>query len=711
MPDSENPSAARQIKGIPAQPGEHCTTTYGDWTRPEQWVWDQVCLGNEADFNKEEKLSEELDPGNGDVWRQDRAISSSFLETILLHEPYRSALPRQGVRIRGAWLRDTLDLENAVLDRVWWLDKSRVECDVKLNSLRSSCGISFEGSVFTGAVDLSLSQIGQLNLDGARCSGELDMNQIEVNGSLLMRKAEFRSGINFIAAKVKGLLQMDGARCSGELDMNQIEVNGGLLMRKAEFRSGIDLIAANVKGHLQMDGARLLGGELQMGRIKIDGDLCIRSKEADLKSVSMNGVQVGGQLDLSNANIGELKMYSLDVNGRMLMEEAKFSKFELRGATVRHLYMSGVECKGELILNSLAVKGSLRMDNARFSKFKLESATIGGVFDLSGARCNGKEGTVNIYGLDLNGDMLMKKAEFPNVQLRYARIGGRVDISRGRFTSMDLTGSSIKTVLQMGSDDTSKATWSGKSSLLLLRNTLVDAVQAPPNLNPFPKKLDLNGFKYTHLGEGREEEREELREDDSDMGSRKPEWFIDYWLEKNRSYSPQPYLQLAGVLRNMGHPVKADAILYAGKERERREIRIRSKEGKRGEISKWIGLTLLQYTIGYGYRLRYSIYWGSLFFIMGVLAFAWAYQGNPVTCEPVIPKTYSWRPFFSALLSPDTYAFSLDLLLPVVKLNECHSKILSKLPDLPRYYFYIHEFVGYFFGTFVLAGLSGITKK
>ena len=491
--------------------------------------------------------------------------------------------------------------------------------------------------------------------------------------------------------------------------MNQIEVTVVLFMRKAEFKSGIDLIAAKVKGHLQMDRA-MLDGELNLGPLNIDGDLYIR-KGAELSSVPMKGVQVGGLLDLSNAKIGELNIYSLDVNGRLAMEEAKFKKFELKGSTVRHLHMSGAECKGELILNSLAVKGSLRMDNARFSKFKLESATIGGVFDLSCARCNGKEGTVNIYGLDLNGDMLMKKAEFPNVELRYARIGGCVDISRGRFTSMDLTGSSIKTVLQMGSDDTSKATWSGKSSLLLLRNTVVDAVQAPPNLNPFPKKLDLNGFKYTHLGEGREEEREELREDDSDMGSREPEWFIDYWLEKNRSYSPQPYLQLAEVLRNMGHPVKADYILFEGKKRERREIRIRSKGGKCREKLKYAWLTLLQKTIGYGYRLRYAIYWGSLFFIMGVLFFAWAIQGSPVTCEYVKPQTYSWHLFFSGLKCIETYAFSLDLLLPIVKLNDCHSKILPMLPDWARYYFYVHELVGYFFGSFVVAGLSGITKK
>ncbi len=329
---------------------------------------------------------------------------------------------------------------------------------------------------------------------------------------------------------------------------------------------------------------------------------------------------------------------------------------------------------------------------------------------MSGARCNGEGGSVNIYGLDLNGDMLMTNAEFPNVQLRYARIGGCVDISGGTFTSMDLTGSSITTVLQMGSADTSKATWAGASSLLLLRDTAVDTVQAPLEVKAFPDDLDLNGFKYTHfhLSEWRGKERKKSTENDSEMSPRKFEWFID-WLKRN-SYSPQPYLQLAGVLRNMGHPVKADDVLFEGKKCERREIK------KRGEISKWIGLIMLESTIGYGYRYLRTIPWVMGLIFIGALFFAGAYQDNSVNCEtsifkPVIMQTFSRDIFLSRLMSPETYAFSLDLLLPVVKLNDCHYKILPMLPYWARYYFYIHELLGYILGYFVVAGLSGITKK
>jgi len=343
------------------------------------------------------------------------------------------------------------------------------------------------------------------------------------------------------------------------------------------------------------------------------------------------------------------------------------------------------------------------MKKARFSKFELKSATIGGVFDMSGAMCNGAGGTVYMYGLDLTGDMLMTDAQFSHVDLRYAKIGGRVDIAGGRFASMDLTGSSIRTVLQMGSNDASKVTWlSGECSRLLLRNTVVDAVQAP-QLDAFPAVLDLNGFKYAHLGEWRGEERKKLTEEYSDMSSRESKWFIG-WLERNRSYSPQPYLQLAEVLRNMGHPVKANDVLFAGKKSERKEIWNRIKVGKYGvklkEAFKWAWLFLLQITIGYGYRYLYALGWVAVFTIIGAIFFALACHGSPIDCEgmPIKP----WR--------LESLAFSFDLLLPIVKLNECHYKIFSKLGNW-RYYFYFHELLGYSLGSFVVAGLSGITKK
>jgi hypothetical protein len=172
------------------------------------------------------------------------------------------------------------------------------------------------------------------------------------------------------------------------------------------------------------------------------------------------------------------------------------------------------------------------------------------------------------------------------------------------------------------------------------------------------------------------------------MASYEPEWFVK-WLEKDKNYSPQPYQQLAGVLRTMGHPDKANTILYEGKERER------SEEKGRGHRSKWLGLSILKWTMGYGYGYRYfrSLAWVILFTSIGAL----------VVHTTGIGKGWSL---------PKMLGFSFDLLLPLVKLDESHYKLLSeKISGWQYYYFYVHKLVGYILASFVAAGLSGITKK
>ena len=91
-------------------------TEENSWTPQEKWVWEQVCVGKIADFNKAEGYGGELDPKKPEGWPSNRILRPEFLETILLHEPYSGALTRKGVRIVGARFTEALDLSNAALD-------------------------------------------------------------------------------------------------------------------------------------------------------------------------------------------------------------------------------------------------------------------------------------------------------------------------------------------------------------------------------------------------------------------------------------------------------------------------------------------------------------------------------------------------------------------------------------------------------------------
>jgi hypothetical protein len=57
---------------------------------------------------------------------------------------------------------------------------------------------------------------------------------------------------------------------------------------------------------------------------------------------------------------------------------------------------------------------------------------------------------------------------------------------------------------------------------------------------------------------------------------------------------------------------------------------------------------------------------------------------------------------------PIGLSYSFDMLLPVIRLREKHYAI--DLAGPARYYFYCHKIMGWVLASFLLAGLSGLTK-
>jgi len=128
---------------------------------------------------------------------------------------------------------------------------------------------------------------------------------------------------------------------------------------------------------------------------------------------------------------------------------------------------------------------------------------------------------------------------------------------------------------------------------------------------------------------------------------------------------------------------KANDILFASNKRAM------EREWRRGEIFAWAWSGLRRVFIGFGYRTHYSIYW-----VIGFVAFgAWAFRR---------PNTFRIRTRRLAV------AYSLDMLLPLISLREAHDRI--DLQGWPHYYFYFHKTMGYVLASFLIAGLSGLTK-
>jgi hypothetical protein len=214
---------AEQLQGPPPSPGEPCQVRPRDsWLSQERWVWKQVCEGKIADFNTVQGYGGTLDPRKLEGWSEKRVLSPQFLETILLYEPFRSALPRYGVRIKGGWFQKPLDISHATLAHPLVLWNCRFEADVRFDGVKTSDQLALMGSKFTGLLSMDSLQVGS----------SLYMNVAEF-GAVVLRGAKIDNQLNMSSSKFTGLLSMDG-----------LKVGGSLLMRNMAEFAGVDLPGA-----------------------------------------------------------------------------------------------------------------------------------------------------------------------------------------------------------------------------------------------------------------------------------------------------------------------------------------------------------------------------------------------------------------------------------------------------------------------------------
>ncbi len=117
-----------------------------------------------------------------------------------------------------------------------------------------------------------------------------------------------------------------------------------------------------------------------------------------------------------------------------------------------------------------------------------------------------------------------------------------------------------------------------------------------------------------------------------------------------------------------------------------------------------VGLGLLGLTIGYGLGNRYFrvLWWVGGLTFLGMLVLVAAGQHSPAR----------WPSLFFA---------SLDQFLPVIKLNKAHDVLIfgdssahppvDPQPYWVQVYFYFHKIVGWVLGSFIVAGLAGVTQR
>jgi hypothetical protein len=306
--DTPQPVPANGQCTVPADP---------QWKPQEIFVWQHVCVGELADFNKEPNYGGNLDPKRHEGLPESRILRPAFLETILLEDKYRKVVTRRGVIIAGARLTDILDLQNVQLGGVFALARSLLEKGVNFSGLRSAYAVSLQGSKITGFLLMNGGQVGgQLALGGAKITGPLHLEELQIGESLNMDGAQFDK-VSLVEVHVSGQFNLIGSEVNGQLLIQGVQIySTAHLSRGAKFDGPVAFIFSKVGQNVELAGGVFqrgvdftgtkIEGELRLGRSDFGGP----AHWSPNSMLTLRNTSVGTIQDLPNSWPGQL-----DLNG------------------------------------------------------------------------------------------------------------------------------------------------------------------------------------------------------------------------------------------------------------------------------------------------------------------------------------------------------------------------------------------------------------
>jgi hypothetical protein len=157
-------------------------------------------------------------------------------------------------------------------------------------------------------------------------------------------------------------------------------------------------------------------------------------------------------------------------------------------------------------------------------------------------------------------------------------------------------------------------------------------------------------------------------------------WWTSWLGSDEIEYSSSAYQSLAGILSKDGYGEKADEVLFASREREL----------SRAKGSDWFRLQLLKWIVGYGYRiLSHTLFLVLMLTGVGALVLRCSGEGK-------------------RLSMPYGVSYALDMLIPIVKLDEIHYSDEMRLNGWARYYFYFQRIMGYVLASYIAVGIAGL---
>ena len=464
-------------------------------------------------------------------------------------------------------------------------------------------------------------------------------------------------------------VQLFGAWIEGVLDMVAARVPSDLFIFDCHFDSTPVFRGAKIAGTLNLGSCQLPGfiGD----SLACEGNLFLHQDFSSTGTVRLRGAQIGGDI------------------------ECRRAKFD--GMEGDALSADGVVVQGSIFLNQkFTSMGEVRLLNAR----------IGGNLDCGSAQFDGVNGdALSVDGAVIKGNVFLREgfSAMGTVRLSGTHISGNIECYDAKFDGKD--GDAL-----MADGMVVEGTFFFRNLTIPVNGVSLAASRVgrlADDAISWGERLTFNGFTYDSIA----------GDAPTDVITRLA------WLDKQHKvhaglrlngdstgFKPQPWRQLAKVLREMGHAEDARQVSIAFEDRLRKANLIGQTPKHWGKFRSWVyrkvsraGHWLFGVLTGYGYRPLRLLSW--MFGVWLVCAmFYWyaaAGQGvfapsNPLVfqnpayavCRPdyVVPATQLGNAappiiqgagnWYLCEKLPEEYsgfsplAYSLDVILPLVDLQQ-----------------------------------------
>lgn len=536
-----------------------------------------------------------------------------------------------------------------------------------------------------------------IRVHGASIVGPFDLSGAILRFPLVLNYCRLTDNLKLISAEL-AFLDLSSSSANG-IRADRVEIKGNLFLGdKFTSHGEINLSGARIEGSFVCEGGIFLnppqqsvkesGTTLNAERIRVAGNVNLRNGFHSNGEVWLLGAQIGGDLDCSGGIFHNPVQQNVQGSGRALTAQNirvggdvyLRDKFRADGV----VWLLGAQIENNLDCSGGVFKNPIQKDvQESGTALQIASVTVKGNVHLRNDFI--ADGCVSLIGARINSDLECHDATFGEV------IGLRMSVQRTLFwnniknphsASLDLQDASALSLL----DD--QASW------------------------PAVGRLSLDGFTYGRIAEGPKDSKSRLE-----------------WLNLQAKFTPQPYRQLAKVLREDGDDAGARCVLYEMEKRKGQyELEKRKQEARKygGLARLWNfifrGTTrfwnlIFRGTIGYGIYPRRALWWLLLLIVLGWATYWSGYSRGAIT--PTNKEAY--EAFHTNGGPPPNYqhfsalVYSAEHCFPLVNLGQKEAWTPDPnrlgLARFLRVFRWSQIFLGWALATFFVAGVTGIARK